>query len=823
MKKYLALLSLLIIISRCYSQDMIITKDGKVTKVPETAGKNMTGKKTLFFIDSTGLRSWEENQKREVMNSLWKSFHTTATVLKQPESDLSKFYNWLWRKEGGAAAIAGHYDSLSAGLMAHKPAFALQRNSAFYILDSILNCSFSSRNRLFVLDKSKSDRNNYVVTLKAKDLANQFLLNLYDAAFNYPPNRDFTIISQEQYDELRERANRQREALTAALKMAEKQVTLDILTTLYTTERSFAAYSDRDFLFKLLRTPWVKTWLWKNNGEIKLNPFPFTDEELLTNTPSFDTKKADYLKRYVDTTLERRIVKDYPRNIATFIQDVNYSGKEKELFIDSSAYRKSLSLNKEMADKTQLVTRTINEIRIPFQSPGLSHIQYFYEKQSGPAPEDKVPAIFTDTRLVTSIYNVPKGHSIHFNKTKETGIKDESETQSQINDAMGSIASLQALMTPAVPVITSLLAGTVKKVQTGNRQIAASLTQKSINLFSYPDFSNSVAEYQAAQKSHNKGTDPLKKYFTSLLFWAGIDSEIINNPLVSSSIINFANLSPLASDSATLAKITQVYDKKVLQLIESGNRNSFKKLTDEVLAAYWHELISTRIGPAVVNALRSDSVYISLALKTINTVPPRTVKETEDPEPQYKTWQYPFKTDDSTRSYTYAINDITAKDSSTIVNLSYKTGRRHYIQVSAGLAYTFPEVKTNTLDQTGGQISISTSSQQYRFYAGIHIYPAGLFLQDKFWGTKKTVPGRINIMAGVGLPKAIENFYLGVGYDLGPGIRINTGVHFHSYNQYVVSNDQVTDDSKIYKAHFPFVSLGIDPAGLVKALNIFNL
>ncbi len=799
MKKYLALLSLILIVNRCYCQDIIITKEGKVTKVPETVDKSMSTKKALLFIDSTGLTSWEENQRKEVMNTLWKSFHLTATFLQQPESDLPKFYKWLWKDKEGVDAVATHYKLLSDSLMKYSLNFPPKKESSFYILDSILRRSLSPENRLFVLDKDKSDRGNYIITLKTKDLANQFLLRLYNAAFSYPPNSDFTIITQKQYDDLKVKANQQKEALTAALKTAEGLVGPDVLIKLYETEQSFARYSDHDFLFKLLRTPWVKTWLWKNNGEIKLNPLPFTDEELLPDTSSVNQKKANYLKRYVDTTLERRIVKDSLRNIATFIQDVNYLGKEEELFRDSSAYRKTLSSNLEKANKTHLVTRTINEIRIPFQSPGLSHIQYFYEKQSGPAPEEKAPSIFTDTRLFASVYNVPKGHSIHFNKIKEAGIKDESETQSQINDAMGSIASLSTLMSPAVPVITTLLAGTVKSFPINKDEI------------------NKAAKQGGDNKNFNKS-------FTTIpSFWKSIASEVVENPLVKPSIITFSELSRFVADSATFAEVKEEYSKEVSPLIKSGKKNLLKDMRDEIIAAYWGKLISVKIAPAVVNALRRDTLYISMAIKTINTVPPRTVKETEDSDPQYKTWQYPFKTDDSTRSYTYAINDITAKDSSTMVNLSYKTGRRHFIQVSAGLAYTFPEVKTNTLDQTGGQIKVGTSSQQYRFYAGIHIYPFGLFLLDKFVGTKKTALGRINILAGVGLPKAIENFYLGVGYDFGPGVRINTGVHFHSYNQYAVSNDQVTDDSKIYKAHFPFVSLGIDPAGLVKALNIFNL
>jgi hypothetical protein len=91
-----------------------------------------------------------------------------------------------------------------------------------------------------------------------------------------------------------------------------------------------------------------------------------------------------------------------------------------------------------------------------------------------------------------------------------------------------------------------------------------------------------------------------------------------------------------------------------------------------------------------------------------------------------------------------------------------------------------------------------------------------------FYNKRYCALSRVNIFAAVSIPKPLENFYTGLGYDVGPGLRITAGVDFYKYTNYHIVNGKIASQSTYYKPAFPFVAVGIDPVSLVNALNIFK-
>ncbi len=114
-----------------------------------------------------------------------------------------------------------------------------------------------------------------------------------------------------------------------------------------------------------------------------------------------------------------------------------------------------------------------------------------------------------------------------------------------------------------------------------------------------------------------------------------------------------------------------------------------------------------------------------------------------------------------------AIYSFKAKDTVQIAELKFKTDAYHRFQLSAGLAYTTSLFVQSSAKEENGQITISNNAQQFRLILGVHVYLGkGLFVHDNSFPGRFTE--RISAFAGVGIPKPLENVYLGFGYDVTP-------------------------------------------------------
>lgn len=788
MKKFylsLVLLVLAVVGGSAQVKNVVFSGDGKLTQVPLNLKKGDTVTNAQIIVAE--LDKWESRQKNKLKAELAAAFSLSSTIVVQPSNDLAAFYKWLWNGQPGAAQVAAYY-KLRATQLKNVP-FSFTPDPNFKDLDDILDTFFLASHKLYKIESDKADAHNFILKLKVTNVSNEFLLSLFQKTTDNPENADFRILEKETYLQMSQGLKRQSESLNSFLVLSRtildyKEVNEFFLNTnrLLQAHQSFESYAGNGFLFKLLRKPWMKSWIWRYNGKIGLNPLPFTDENLLTDSPVTDSLKISYFTQYITNSIHKRIKQDSIADMPAFIKDVAFVGKEKALATDSAGYKQIRTKNKQQANVIQLVTQAVNEIRIPYYKSDHEYLQYLNPDQDEFVYQDKIKPITTETNVLASVYNVPQKDKVELVKIKDVAGKDVSATQAGIDFALDGLNS--SLVSAVLPTIKSF-----PVVEGSNEQI---LTR--------PD---SAAIEKVNELVHLTG--PQKFILRIIMHHSYFNKDILH--FAGYEYPYYSLLNNIISAHPNLAE------------------NPKEKDVTVIVDRYFETLLKTKVIPPLVTLLKKDSIYLEQAhiILSNSSLPPHSVTAKADETPQFKTVQRFTELDDSVKEFTYVLKRYSTKDTVTFGKFAYKTGRIHYIQLSAGLAYTFDDVTTNTLDKTGSQISITSASQQYRFYAGVHVYPAGLFMLDGFAGGKKHWTGRINIMAGVGIPKPIDNIYLGLGYDFGPAIRLTGGVHFHSYTRYQVSNDMVTGETKIYKTSLPFISLGINPASLVKALTLFSL
>src|SRR5690606_5595099 len=135
---------------------------------------------------------------------------------------------------------------------------------------------------------------------------------------------------------------------------------------------------------------------------------------------------------------------------------------------------------------------------------------------------------------------------------------------------------------------------------------------------------------------------------------------------------------------------------------------------------------------------------------------------------------------------------------------SYNVGKGHRFSLGGGIAYTFIPYSQSVASENNGSIAITNNVRQYQLVVSLHTYlgKKGLFNQDNsFWGKNKE---RLFAFVGVGIPRPLENVYLGLGKDLWPGLKLTVGLHLARHNYYKIQNDEIIEEKLNYKLAGPF-------------------
>lgn len=207
------------------------------------------------------------------------------------------------------------------------------------------------------------------------------------------------------------------------------------------------------------------------------------------------------------------------------------------------------------------------------------------------------------------------------------------------------------------------------------------------------------------------------------------------------------------------------------------------------------------------------------------SLPPRDYTETRDNNPFYQTYLFTADIPENATQRTFVINETKPKtpgssetETKAVARQRVRIGKLHFIDLSAGIAFTTKEYMVTK--QSGTALPETKPGEQFKAVAGLHIYPLGLFkLDDRFPGPLKH---RSSLFLGVSIPKALDNFYVGYGYDPVPGIRVTVGGHFFKSTRYEIFNNQVVDQASGLSFAGTFVSATIEPATFIKLIGLLD-
>jgi len=553
------------------------------------------------------------------------------------------------------------------------------------------------------------------------------------------------------------------------------------------------------FLMNMLRNPrGIRRWLWYTAGVITLNPLAVTTEN----------------RRYPTT--------------------------EKWTVLDTSIFNAVKKMNTDSSLNNFFTTRKLlNDIQLPVRSNDVhKHLSEYYDNVPSSYNNDTWPSLFSRKDSVSIwIYNVSSKSNLLVTPATKV-IPDQSNVITQINNALDQFPSLTNLAVQSnLAAILGGINGTnktlpnlppKKNLLAAGKFGTSGLTEISrINstdlLWSFVSKETKEEEEEEAdfviigsrklvlKKTADPNQDKKDIIIASFSFRDDCKSCIDTVP-------HYIIDSFVAKDYCT----TLDYHKSAIKGSIDGLTGRFKTFLD--CAKKCIESVRLRI-----DSLTKIQRYLSTYMAIVNrSLPPDTslVNQVRDENAEYSTTIFQASMLDSTIEETIDITKkekINNKDSiRSIKKIKFKVGKLHYIEPSAGLAFTVTDY--STYETSGGGLPVRKDGDKIQVNAGINIYPWGLIKIDNRWRPTRPYNGfhRLSIYLGVAVTaKPLENIYTGVGYDVVPGIKTLIGAHWYKDTRYQIVNNQVFNQADGLKPSL-FVALNIEPATLLKAFNIIK-
>jgi hypothetical protein len=205
------------------------------------------------------------------------------------------------------------------------------------------------------------------------------------------------------------------------------------------------------------------------------------------------------------------------------------------------------------------------------------------------------------------------------------------------------------------------------------------------------------------------------------------------------------------------------------------------------------------------------------------TLPPSTIKPLKNTSAKYRTVTLYAQNTSKPSEVKARILSITGTDTTVIKQFEYRTGKVYRVQMSAGAVYNLfvnePRYQQTKIEKVDGQIKISNSQQPFNLFVGVNFYclGKGLFIQDDRAFRHQ---GRWSLIAAIGISKMpTDNFFLGLSYDIVPGLRANLLTQFFRNDKFFIENDEIVYQRVAYKWAPVSVGLSIDPVTLTKGIS----
>lgn len=551
----------------------------------------------------------------------------------------------------------------------------------------------------------------------------------------------------------------------------------------------------------------VLSWLWYNGGHIRMNPLGYKNGDLFYG--------FDEPNRYLDSTRKKQLEKLY--------------GDE---------------FQKGLVKKGTI----LNEVWLPAKSKPDKQALYFAYDAQQLAPQDnhekqKVQAgLPAGSNVDIIVYNVSKNEPVNIELNTPV-IKDESRLTETVGDIAGQIGGAVSLLSPALGTMAAVtglfnrnatvfpnssLIGYIPGSVGGS---VAGLYQDSLFEISWKDGSN----YQNGSNNTVKVTSrggmvldvPLSyeqpvdkerilfahlrcvcegKHITSC--GCDMDALMLVGPFIKQDFccdLDYANVDTSASLLIMrFEEFLSIYKKRETdcKTLENDINVLLQKL-DKFLLIYDRSLPPAKIEEKLKAYDPTDATLITMV---------KQAHAAEDGKAlAFKITKKLSKVKDEES----VVPPLVAVQSNVI-----RVGKPKSFSVSAGIAYTMEDYLI--FSQSGTALPTASNADRLRFSVMLHWYPWKILNVDDNFCPKRGLERRFSLLAGFSIPKSLENFYFGGGYDIVPGLVLSGGIHLPWVTRYEVVNNQVVKQAGGFREPIPFISIGVKPSALVSVLNVFS-
>lgn len=818
-----------------------VLKDGKIeTSTFAFLGENKHGKrkvktKSMLNADLTEIVAMNNQKIEDAKQKIKQRIDEACKAIEDKNNADNDIYRILWGSP--------YFSDVCTDLLAIRAKLErgsykqdIAPNRPYYDLDVLISALYQKKD--YYTPLTLSDKTQCTFTLKRTDPLGDLLVTYYNQKMKNLKNQ--LIVSNNKLGDMEKMADESRLIMDKCNQYLSTSylngTTWSDLNELY----NFAVAKDTR-LQEYFRCPWFGQWIWYTAGKLTTTPLGFTgDDQIRISMQDLDKEKMLMFEKYVSHENELFNNADSIIDVTVYKKAVlDNWGKGKALFLDSVTYKEHLADNKKKREDFLGYKEYVCNITVPYkEKKPLSHyLVYSSDDVASAGKVKKLNPVTNNDDVVVTVCNIPNGNSAAMVKKAADDIDDTPPVAVEFADATKTLSS-------ALNSLTGIQGAIIAFLDNQNRQRDQQVVQlqkasvipppvplpppppppamqeeKHIALFKDTD-NDGIPDIHENMKSHHQLTEVQ-----------------INDIIGQVNNYHLALLREFESDfpgvKAEIEKI-KFENSRIKALIIAHRGLPYEILLEDVQSAYRKSIIQGElaqiISPFAKEKIRSKRENIAEALTIIREQQPpiEKLEAKEKKEPAFHNEIMIAENMEKAKEMKYDIVTLssTKKDTVKLKTITFKTAKRHFIQASVGITYSFSSARVNKVTTDKGNVTITTKEEQYGVAAMLHIYPlsGGVFLQDKsFCGHNWTnIKGRMNITAGIDFRKVPDNVYLGVGYDFGPGIRVSTGAHFYKYTKYELINNQIADQGDIYKVAFPYIYLGIDPIVLVNTLNIFK-
>jgi hypothetical protein len=546
---------------------------------------------------------------------------------------------------------------------------------------------------------------------------------------------------------------------------------------------AYKAESDYYDIKTFLTKPWFRQWIWYTDGVARLNPLQNATGDFLEKNPQYDIVNAGLLNQFVEALINKNLQSPDAKNLQEFKDLLKLRQNGYREFLMGDRNGAIIKENQLTIEDLTNVTQVLNNVAFPLKLGDVSPMLYYTADKSFKGQRDitDIKGQVEGQQKTIVVFNVPEKTDIYIREATKP-YADIPPFREFTNDLAANLPGLLSVLLKGGKQVGDVFASLQ------NVQRAVPARSNTPQMLYVNEFSSRSFKSLSPPKKQKKTSQILTKYL--------VDEGIFNQHIYDS----------LQDDNSF---------SDLLKTIAARGDSAFQEAVKQYEVSY------RDYYDAFVRSSEADSLVLSHFINAIvnSTLPFPDLKEAKPKPALYST------SIKSTTAYDKAVTNevrIVAmtdkKDSAVIEQFSYNVGKRHWYQLSAGIAASFPSPVVNEATQNAESVTLAQKRQQVKLIAGINIYPLkGLYLQDT---RVRFTPDRYSFFAGVGFPNPIKNIYTGASWDIIPSVKIMGGVHWFNLTTFEIKNDRIANENKKYNA-YPFASIAIDPVSFISVLNLF--